>query len=64
MTLAVSDPVIEEIREIRHRVSAECEHDTALYIERLKKIEERYRNRILQERAPTVATSVGDIVAS
>ena len=41
----LSDPVIDEIREVRHRISARFDHDptrlVAFYIERQKQYQDR-----------------------
>ena len=45
MKRKLSDPVIEEIREVRHRISARFEHDprklVAFYIEQQKQYQDR-----------------------
>lgn len=41
------DPVIDEIREIRHRISAMCDHDPAKFVAYLMKFQEQFRDRLL-----------------
>ena len=36
------DPVIDEIREIRHRISALCDHDPSKLVAYFQKIQEQY----------------------
>ena len=48
MKQKLSDPVIDELREVRHRISARFEHDparmVAFYIEQQK----QYQDRLIQ----------------
>ncbi len=41
------DPVIDEIREIRHRISALCDHDPAKLVAYFQKIQEQYSDRLI-----------------
>ena len=41
------DPVIDEIREIRHRISAMCDHDPAKLVAYFQKIQEQYTDRLI-----------------
>ena len=41
------DPVIDEIREIRHRISAMCDHDPAKLVAYFQKIQEQYADRLI-----------------
>lgn len=43
-----SDPVIDEIREIRHQISARCEHDAAKLIAYYMEFQNQYRDRLLK----------------
>lgn len=42
-----SDPVIDEIRAIRHRISEECGHDPARLVAYFMKLQEQYRDRLI-----------------
>ena len=42
-----SDPVIDEIREIRHRISERCGHDPERLVEYYKEFQKQYRDRLL-----------------
>ena len=42
-----SDPVIDEIREIRHRISARFDHDPARLVAYYMKLQEQYRDRLV-----------------
>jgi len=42
-----SDPVIDEIREVRHRISARFDHDPARLVEYYMKLQEQYRERLV-----------------
>lgn len=47
MNQTMPDPVIDEIREIRHRISAQCDHDPAKLVEYYQKIQEQYADRLI-----------------
>ena len=42
-----SDPVIDEIREVRHQISARVDHDPMRLVEYYMKFQERYRDRLV-----------------
>ncbi len=42
-----SDPVIDEIREIRHRISERSDHDPARLVAYYMKLQEQYRDRLV-----------------
>ena len=42
-----SDPVIDEIREVRRRISARVEHDPARLVAYYMKLQEQYRDRLI-----------------
>jgi hypothetical protein len=39
------DPIIAEIRKVRHRISEECDHDPYKIVERYMKIQEARESR-------------------
>ena len=43
-----SDPVIEEIREIRHNISARFGHDPERLVAHYAELQERYRERLVR----------------
>lgn len=47
-----SDPVIDEIRDIRHSISARFEHDPERLVAYYMELQKRYRERLIQT-APT-----------
>ena len=49
-----SDPVIDEIREVRHRISAKFNHDAASLVTYYIKLQQRHRNRLLDPVKSTV----------
>jgi hypothetical protein len=49
MNLIASDPVIDEIREVRHRISADCGHDPAKLVEYLMQYQQQFRDRLLYD---------------
>jgi len=42
-----SDPVIDEIREVRHRISAQVKHDPARLVAYYMELQEQYRDRLI-----------------
>lgn len=42
----IPDPVIDEIREVRHRISASCDHDPAKLVAYLMQFQEQFRDRL------------------
>lgn len=42
-----SDPVINEIREVRHQISARVDHDPARLVAYYMKLQEQYRDRLI-----------------
>jgi hypothetical protein len=42
-----SDPVIDEIREVRHQISARVDHDPARLVEYYMTLQEQYRDRLV-----------------
>jgi hypothetical protein len=43
-----SDPVIDEIREIRHRISARFDHDPAKLVAHYMEFQKQYEDRLLK----------------
>lgn len=42
-----SDPVIDEIREVRHRISEQFGHDPARLVAYYMELQERHRDRLI-----------------
>ena len=47
-----SDPPIDRIREVRHRISASFDHDPVKLGEHLRQLQERHRDRIVSRADP------------
>ncbi len=62
MNPPMPDPVIDEIREIRHRISALCNHDPVKLVAYFQQIQEQYRDRLITSPrfAPPTAASLVD----
>jgi hypothetical protein len=41
------DPTIEQIREIRRRISAMCDHDPRKFVEYYIEFQKKYRDRLV-----------------
>ena len=48
MKQTMSDPVIDEIREIRHRISARFDHDPAKLVAYYMEMQKQYQDRLLK----------------
>jgi hypothetical protein len=51
MEKMLSDPVIDEIRAVRQRISARFDHDPARLIAYYQELQEHYADRVLGETA-------------
>ena len=47
-----SDPVIDEVRAVRHRISEQCGHDPARLVAHYMKLQEQYRHRLIESEQP------------
>ena len=55
-----SDPVIDEVREVRHRISARFHHDPALLVAYYMELQDKYRERlVITHESSTVAELSG-----
>ena len=43
-----SDPVIDEIREVRHRISARCGHDPTQLVAFYMEMQKQYQDRLME----------------
>jgi hypothetical protein len=55
-----SDPVIDEIREVRHRISADCGHDPAKLVEHLMQYQQQFRDRLIYDPLESAARQVDE----
>lgn len=46
------DPVIDEVREIRHRISARVHHDPTKLVEYYMELQEQYGDRLIDTSQP------------
>ncbi len=42
-----ADPIVEQVREIRHQVEREAHQDPELYYQRLRKLQETFARRLV-----------------
>ena len=49
MNPPIPDPVIDEIREVRHRISASCDHDPAKLVAFLMQYQQQFRDRLIYD---------------
>ena len=46
------DPVIDEIRAVRHKISEEFGHDTKRLLDHYRELEKKYKHRMMKEEKP------------
>ena len=56
MKQSQSDPVIDEIREVRHRISARFEHDPARLVAYYVELQKQYQERLIETEKPAEGT--------
>ena len=61
--MSASETIIEEIRESRRRMSAQCGHDPAMYIEFLKNFNDKYSVQVARYRKERLAAPVETVHA-
>ena len=59
MNPSQNDPVIDEIREIRHRISARFDHDPERLVGYYIELQRRYQDRLIKAEKSPKATSTG-----
>lgn len=42
------EPILKEIRRIRHEIEAECQNDPQKYYEHIQQIQKQYNNRLVR----------------
>jgi hypothetical protein len=47
MNQSKSDPVIDEVREVRHRISARFDHDPAKLVAYYMELQKQYQDRLI-----------------
>jgi hypothetical protein len=47
-----SDPVIDEVREIRHRISARFDHDPSRLVAYYMELQKQFEDRLLRAEKP------------
>jgi len=50
------DPVIDEIRTIRHQISAEHDHDPAKLVAHLMQLQQQFRDRLTYDPGESLST--------
>lgn len=48
-----SDPVIDEVREVRHRISARFDHDPSRLVAYYMELQEQYKDRLIKDERRT-----------
>ncbi len=42
------EPILKEIRKIRHEIEAECQNDSQKYYEHIQQVQQKYSNRLVR----------------
>ena len=48
------DPIVEEVRQVRHQIEADCEDNPDKFYEHIRQEQEKYRNRLVQRKPKPV----------
>jgi hypothetical protein len=48
-----SDPVIDEVREVRHRISARFDHDPSKLVTYYMELQKQYKDRLIKDERRT-----------
>ena len=54
-----NDPVIDEIREVRHRISARFDHDPERLVAYYIELQRRYQDRLIEAEKSPKAIPIG-----
>lgn len=52
-TTPPSDPVIDEVRKVRHRISEECGHDPERLVAYYLELQKQFRDRLISNNLPS-----------
>lgn len=44
------DPIVEEVRQVRHQVEKDCEGDPQKFFEHIQEVQDKYRNRLVRRK--------------
>jgi hypothetical protein len=44
------DPIIKEVRKVRHEIESECGDDPQKFFEHIQQIQDKFRNRLVQRK--------------
>lgn len=58
-TMNKNDPVIDEVREVRHGISARVHHDPALLVAYYMQFQDQYRERLVVTHEASAAAELG-----
>ncbi|MBI4838678.1 MAG: hypothetical protein HY806_05960 [Nitrospirae bacterium] len=42
------EPILKEIRRVRHEIEAECQNDPQKYYEHIQQVQKQYSNRLVR----------------
>lgn len=59
-----NDPVIDEVREVRHLISERCGHDPARLVAYYMELQEKFRSRLLDTAKPAEKSTEAGTEAS
>ncbi|MGK5092357.1 hypothetical protein WDW89_10155 [Deltaproteobacteria bacterium TL4] len=50
------DPIVNEVRQVRHKIEEECGFDMTKLLERAKKLEIQYQSRVISRQPVSLGT--------
>jgi len=42
------DPIVKEVREVRHQIDKECGHDPERYYQHFQKLQKKFKKRLVR----------------
>ena len=58
-----ADPIVEQVRAIRHELERDTQRDPELYYQRLKTLQERFSGRLVCRQPKPLSTTEGERAA-
>ncbi|MCP4570497.1 MAG: hypothetical protein GY841_23180 [FCB group bacterium] len=54
----IHDPIIEEIRKIRHEIEAECGNDADKYFQHIQEIQKKHKHLVRRQPKPRLQMKI------
>jgi hypothetical protein len=57
-----TDPIVEQVREIRRQIEFETHQDPELYYQRMRKLQEKFRDRLVCRRPKSLSNTARETI--